>query len=60
MTVEQLINRLKMLPEDAEATYLHNVSGVISIDEIEHRETQNLQGKKFDIVVLRGAKGEDE
>ena len=60
MTVAELIERLKTLPADAEATYFHNIRGVISIDEIERRECSTLGGKRFDMIVLSGAKGDDK
>ena len=60
MTIDELIERLKELPPNAEATYFHNTSGVISIEEIECRECATLGGRKFDIVVLKGAKEDEE
>ena len=56
MKVSELIERLKELPQEADVAYFHNVSGVISVEEIEHREPQTLGGKKLDIIVLCGAK----
>lgn len=58
MTVGELIERLKTLPQDATATYFHNVYGVIHIDEIEERPCQTPGGRAFDIIVLKGVKEE--
>ena len=60
MTVSELAERLSYMPADADVAYLHNVSGVISIDKLELRELKTINGKMFNLVVFSGAEESDE
>lgn len=59
MTVKELIDILKTLPQDAAVAYLHNIHGVILVEEVEHRECYSLYGTKMNTIVLSGAKEGD-
>ena len=54
MTVKELIDKLKELPNDAIVMYRHNKYGRIDIDTVVHTEEELLFGHKIHTVTLEG------
>ena len=54
MTVEELINKLTNLPQDAIVTYKHNKHGRIDVDTVEFQEELLYSGGYIRTVTLEG------
>lgn len=59
MTVEELIDRLRNLPQEAIVMYRHNKHGRVDIDTIECQEELLLSGRQITTVTLSGLYEED-
>lgn len=59
MTVKELINLLKKLPQDATVTYRHNQHGRIDVDEVYASTEKMLFGQIKNFVTFKGKSEED-